>query len=393
MMQRLDIRQWPVPDRLLLVTIGVLLAIGLLMVTSASITLAERNFGNPLHYLERQLVAAAMGLAIAAGVLLLPTGRWLQAGPWLPWLAIGLLVLVLVPGLGHTVNGSTRWLRVGGVNLMQVSEPARLLLLAYVASYVVRHGAELRSSFAGFVRPLLPVTLACALMMMQPDFGATVLLACIVMAVLFTGGARFRELLLVGGGAAAGLALLAVASPYRLARLTGFMDPWADPFDSGFQLTQSLNAIGTGEWFGLGLGASVQKMFYLPEAHTDFVFAVIAEEFGLVGSVVILLLFAVLVWRALAIAQSAAERERVFQANLAFGLAVWLGVQVFINIGVNMGVLPTKGLTLPLLSYGRSSLLVTLAALALLLRIDLENRGLVSGEARRRRPSVRGGRG
>ncbi|MCC5795023.1 MAG: FtsW/RodA/SpoVE family cell cycle protein, partial [Chromatiales bacterium] len=204
-------------------------------------------------------------------------------------------------------------------------------------------------------------------------------------AVVFAGGAGGR--LVVGRGGRAGAALAAVpgAAPYRMARLTGFMDPWADPFNTGFQLTQSLIAIGTGEWFGLGLGASVQKMFYLPEAHTDFVFAVLAEEFGLAGSLVVILLYGLVIWRGMLIARSAAERERVFQASLAFGIAVWLAAQVFVNIGVNMGLLPTKGLTLPLLSYGRSSLLVTLAALALLLRVDLENRGLVNSEARRRR--------
>jgi len=384
-----DMRSWPVPDRVLLVTVGVLLGVGLVMMTSASITLAERHFGNPLHYFRQQLLAVVAGLLVAGAVLALPTHRWLRAGPWLAGLAILLLVLVLVPGLGQTVNGSTRWLKIAGINVMQVSEPARLLLLIYVASYVARHGRELRSGLLGFCKPMLVIGAACVLLLLQPDFGAAVLLVCIALAVLFTGGARLREIFLVGAGGALALATLAVTSPYRLARLTGFMDPWSDPFNTGFQLIQSLIAIGSGEWFGLGLGASVQKMFYLPEAHTDFVFAVIAEEFGLLGSLMIIALYVLIVWRALVIARSAVERERVFQANIAFGIAVWLAVQVFINIGVNMGMLPTKGLTLPLLSYGRSSVLITLAALAFLLRIDLENRGLVRDEARRRSRGAR----
>jgi cell division protein FtsW len=223
--------------------------------------------------------------------------------------------------------------------------------------------------------------MVCGLLLAEPDFGATVVMLLISMAVLFVGGAPIRYFVVLCIGVVAALVALAVSAPYRLQRLTGFVDPWGDPFGSGFQLTQSLIAIGSGEWIGVGLGNSVQKLFYLPEAHTDFVFAVIAEEFGLLGTFVLVLLFSLLVWRALCIAMDAAERDRYYQAYMAFGIAVWQGAQVFINLGVNMGILPTKGLTLPLVSYGRSSLVITVAALALLLRIDMENRG--AGKSRK----------
>lgn len=373
------------PDVIMLTVAAVLLAIGLLMVTSASVTLADRQYGNPFFYLERQLFAAALGLAAAFFMVKIPTAVWQNLGIWLAVAAVGLLVLVLIPGLGNTVNGSTRWLSIGGASVMQVSEPARLLMLMYIAGYAVRRNAELRTGLQGFLRPLLFVGAASLLLLLQPDFGSAVLLIAISIAVLFVAGMRIRDLLLVLAPLVVGLVLLALMSPYRLARITGFRNPWADPFGEGFQLTQSLIAIGTGQWSGLGIGASVQKLFYLPEAHTDFIFAVIAEEFGLIGSVVMILLYAVLVWRAFVIAGASAGRGRNFCAYLAFGLGIWLGLQAVINLGVNMGVLPTKGLTLPLVSYGRSSLIVTLAALGLLLRIDLENRGLVGSRRRQRR--------
>ena len=263
---------------------------------------------------------------------------------------------------------------------MQVSEPARLMMLMYLSSYAVRHRAELQESFAGFFKPMVLVGLICLLLLLEPDFGATVVMVAIAMAVLFIAGARIRDFLASGLVIVAGLAALALTSPYRMKRLLGFRDPWSDPLDSGYQLTQSLIAIGSGQWFGVGLGSSVQKLFYLPEAHTDFVFAVIAEEFGLIGSAVLIAMFMLLVWRMLRIASVANALGRLYQAYLAFGMAVWFGVQVFINIGVNMGILPTKGLTLPLISYGRSSILITLIALGLLLRIEIENRQ-VAGNA------------
>jgi len=365
-------------DWTLVLIVVTLLCFGLVMLTSASISLAERNTGNPLFYFEQQILAVVVGLVGAAITLCVPTSVWERFAFLLVCLALGMLIAVLIPGLGNTVNGSTRWLSIGGVSVMQVSEPARLLMLMYLSGYAVRHRVELRERFVGFAKPMLLVGLTCILLLLEPDFGAAVIMLTISLAVLFIAGARLRDFLASSLAVGSVLAVLAFSSPYRLKRLLGFLDPWSDPLDSGYQLTQSLIAIGSGQWFGLGLGGSVQKLFYLPEAHTDFVFAVIAEEFGLVGSVLLIGLFAALVWRALRIARNSAAAGRLYQANLAFGLAIWLGVQVFINIGVNMGILPTKGLTLPLISYGRSSLLVTLVALGLLLRIEMENRQIAS---------------
>ena len=257
---------------------------------------------------------------------------------------------------------------------LQVSEPARLLIFIYLAGYIVRRSGELSAGIKGFLKPMLLIGCAGLLLLMEPDFGATLVLTCTAMAMLFLGGARLRDFGLCAGVAALAAVGLVFASPYRLARLTGFLHPWADPFDTGFQLTNSLIAIGQGQLFGVGLGESVQKLFYLPEAHTDFVFAVTAEEFGLFGSALVIGLYLALTWRALLLARRAAKREQLFGAYLAFGIGIWIGLQAFINVGVNMGVLPTKGLTLPLMSYGGSSLIVSCAAIGLLMRVDRETR-------------------
>ena len=360
-------------DPTLLVLIAILLGGGLVMLMSASVAVAERNTGDTLYYLERQVIAALIGLVAGAGALRISTDFWSRLGLMLPCLAVVMLAMVLIPGLGHTVNGSTRWLRVAGLSL-QVAEPARLLLIMYLAGYGVRHAEALQNSFNGFLRPALLIGVVSALLLLQPDFGSAAVLVIVAFAMLFVAGARWRDLFVLTALAAVAGGLLIGTSDYRLGRVLGFMDPWADPYAKGFQLVQSLIAIGSGEWFGVGLGGGVQKLFYLPEAHTDFVFAVIAEEFGLLGSITVILLFCALVWRALQIARESVTHGRLYQANLAFGIAVWQGLQAFINIGVNMGALPTKGLPLPLISYGRSSLIVTLIALALLLRIDWENR-------------------
>jgi len=286
-------------------------------------------------------------------------------------IGLALLIVVLVPGIGYEVNGSKRWVRFGVMNL-QVSEPARLCLFVYLAGYVVRQQKALRERFVGFLRPMLVLSLGCALLLAEPDFGAAIVLLATALIVLFVAGARIRDFLLFFAAGLLAIMALTLTSDYRMKRLTGFLDPWADPFDSGFQLTQSLIAIGRGEWFGVGLGNGVQKLFYLPEAHTDFVFAVFAEEFGLLGSLILIALFLALLWRIFALAIRAANSERFFEAYLAIGLGSWLGLQAFINVGVNMGLLPTKGLTLPLISYGRSSLIVTMVAIGLLLRIHHE---------------------
>jgi cell division protein FtsW len=296
---------------------------------------------------------------------------WRTLGPLMLLVGLALLLLVLVPAVGHEVNGSRRWISFGVINL-QVSEPARLCFIIYLAGYLVRRNKAVRDEFVGFLRPMLLLSLACAALLAEPDFGAAVVLLATALTMLFVAGARIRDFLLFFSVAVVGMALLAVASPYRMQRLTSFLDPWSDPFNSGFQLTQSLIAIGRGEWLGVGLGNSVQKLFYLPEAHTDFVFAVFAEEFGLLGSLVLIGVFLALLWRVFNLAVRAVNAERFFEAYISIGLGTWLGLQAFINVGVNMGILPTKGLTLPLVSYGRSSLIVMMIAIALLLRIHHE---------------------
>ncbi len=362
----------PLQVDLVMLSIGLALLIGgLVILASASISVSDNAAGDPFYYVQRQVIAALIGGALGFICLFIPTSMWRALGPLLLLIAFALLLVVLIPGVGHAVNGSTRWLRVGVINI-QVSEPARLCLLLYIAGYLVRQNKSLREQFVGFLRPMLLLSLACGLLLAEPDFGAAIVLLATALAMLFVAGARVRDFLLFFCAAIIAMAALAVSSPYRLERLTAFLDPWSDPFNSGFQLTQSLIAIGRGEWFGVGLGASVQKLFYLPEAHTDFVFAVFAEEFGLLGSLLLIGLFLGLLWRIFKLAMRAANAERFFEAYLTVGLGTWLGLQAFINVGVNMGLLPTKGLTLPLISYGRSSLIIAMISLGLLLRVHHE---------------------
>jgi cell division protein FtsW len=358
-------------DPVLLTIVLTLLFGGFVILASASISVSDNTTGDPFFYLERQLAAALIG-AVGGGIcLFIPMQVWRTLGPLMLFAGLALLLLVLIPAVGHEVNGSRRWISFGVMNL-QVSEPARLCFIIYLAGYLVRRNKAVRDEFVGFLRPMLLLTLACAALLAEPDFGAAVVLLATALTMLFVAGARIRDFLLFFSVAVVGMGLLAVASPYRMQRLTSFLDPWSDPFNSGFQLTQSLIAIGRGEWLGVGLGNSVQKLFYLPEAHTDFVFAVFAEEFGLLGSLVLIGIFLALLWRVFNLAVRAVNAERFFEAYIAIGLGTWLGLQAFINVGVNMGILPTKGLTLPLVSYGRSSLIVTMIAIALLLRIHHE---------------------
>ncbi len=345
-----------------------LMAIGTIMVTSASVSIVE---GEPLHYLVRHLGAVAVGLAGLAVVVSLPTELWHRLSWLLVVVGLALLVIVLVPAFGNAVNGSRRWLAVGSITV-QASEPARLCLLLYLASYAVRRSTQLGASLNGLVRPLFVVGAASMLLLAEPDFGATVVLAATSLTVLFVGGARLRDLLLavlVGGTV---LTMLAFSADYRVVRLMSFRDPWADPYDTGFQLTQALMAIGRGEWGGVGLGESVQKLFYLPEAHTDFVFAVLVEELGFAGATLVIGLFGVLVYRAIMLGREAIESGMHFQGLVATGIGVMLGFEAFVNIGVNAGLLPTKGLPLPLISYGRASTVITLVSLGFLLRIHHE---------------------
>lgn len=358
-------------DPVLTAVATTLLLGGLVILASASVSISDNTVGNPFYYVERQAAAAVIGGIGAFLCLFVPMHVWQKLGPLMLLVGLALLVVVLIPGIGHTVNGSTRWMRIGFMNV-QVSEPARLCLLIFVAGHLVRRSKSVREEFLGFMRPMLLLSLACALLLAEPDFGAAIVLLATALAMLFVAGARLRDFCLFFCVAGISMAALAVTSPYRLQRLTGFLDPWSDPFDSGFQLTQSLIAIGRGQWFGVGLGESVQKLFYLPEAHTDFVFAVFAEEFGLLGSFALIVLFAALVWRIFQLGIRAARTERLFEAYLSIGIGTWLGLQAFINIGVNMGLLPTKGLTLPLISYGRSSLIVAMISIGLLLRVHHE---------------------
>jgi cell division protein FtsW len=353
----------------IILTVSIVL-LGLIMVTSASITVAGRD-GDPFFYLERQLVLVLIGSALAGVTFAIPSQRLEQWALPLLLIAVALLCIVLLPGLGHVVNGSRRWLRLAGMSF-QASEAARVLTLIYIASYAVRYEEALRSGMSGLGRPLSLLALIALLLLLEPDFGAASVLFITGFGVLFLAGARLRYVAAMLLAVVGSMVLLVIFSSYRLRRFTAFLDPWADPFNSGFQLTQSLIAIGRGQWFGVGLGASVQKLFYLPEAHTDFLFAVLAEELGLVGVVLTLGLFLALTWRVFVISRRACEAGLKFPSYLAAGFGLWLGVQACINIGVNMGVLPTKGLTLPLMSYGRSSLIVTLAWLGIVLRVHHE---------------------
>jgi len=358
-------------DPVIVMTVFALLLVGLVMVTSASLNIAERQTGDAFFYFERQLFSVLLGCTFGAAMLIVPIATWKRMAPWLLVVSFALLLLVIVPVIGHEVNGSRRWIRVGPLNF-QPSEIARWLLVTYIAIFAVRHQTELRSSAQGFFKPLAVLLAAAALLLVEPDFGAAVVLCATGTAVLFVAGARFRDFLVVCGVGLLAVAALALASPYRVLRITAFLNPWEDPFKTGFQLTQSLIAIGRGEWFGVGLGSSIQKLYYLPEAHTDFVFAVFSEEFGLLGVTLVVAAFLVIVLRSLRLSRIAADAGMPLHACIAAGFGVWIGLQAFLNIGVNMGLLPTKGLTLPLLSYGRSSMLVTLAWVGMLLRVHHE---------------------
>ena len=371
-------------DNALIFVTGALLIIGLVMVGSASISIANGKLGQPLFYFNRQLIFAVIGLVLATLVVSVRLEVWRQLAPLLLIIGVGLLVLVLIPGIGREVNGSRRWLPLGPVNI-QVAEIIKLFSIIYVADYLHRHHGQLHGSFFKVFGPLVLLGLAALLLLRQPDMGSVVVILSTVLAMMFLGGARldvFAALMAIFAGLFAVLIWLA---PYRLQRLQTFMDPWQDPFGSGFQLTQALIAFGRGDWLGVGLGSSMQKLFYLPEAHTDFLYSILAEELGLIGALSILVLFSVFIWRALAIGRAAELAGQVFGAQIAYGIGIWIGLQACVNMGVNMGVLPTKGLTLPLMSYGGSSLLLTCLAIALLFRVDLETRFPEQASARVKR--------
>ena len=360
-----------------------LLSFGLVMVYSASIAIAEAgrsSGGNSAHFLVRHGLFILISLFSAAMVFQVPLRLWQQAAPFLFMAGLVLLVLVLMPGIGREVNGSRRWLSLFVINL-QPSELMKLCAVLYAADYTVRKAVHMHSLSKGFMPMFCVMLLTGALLLLEPDFGAFAVITVIAMSMLFLGGINWRLFAGLIVMLLCGFLLLIWTSPYRMQRVIGFMDPWADPYGKGYQLSHALIAFGRGEWFGVGLGASVEKLFYLPEAHTDFLLAVIAEELGFAGVATLALLFGWIVWRAFAIGRRAADLERPFAALVAQGIGLWIGVQAIINMGVNMGILPTKGLTLPLLSFGGSAILVTCCALAILLRVDWENRQQMRGFA------------
>ncbi len=359
-------------DRKLLFIVTSLLVLGLVMVGSASISTAASKLNQPFYYFNRQCVFAVIGLGLAWATVRVHLSFWQKNAPYLLMIGIALLVLVLTP-IGREVNGSKRWLPIGPIN-MQVAELIKLFAIIYIADYLQRHYGELRGSFFKVTGPLFLLGIAAILLLLQPDMGSVVVILSVVLAMMFLGGARldvFVALMVILAGL---FSLLIWLAPYRLQRLQTFMDPWADPFGSGFQLTQALIAFGRGDWLGVGLGSSMQKLFYLPEAHTDFLYSIVAEELGLIGAMSVLVLFALFIWRAFAIGRAAELAGQVFSSQIAYGIGLWLGLQACVNMGVNMGALPTKGLTLPLMSYGGSSLVIVCIAIALLFRVDLETR-------------------
>lgn len=367
-------------DQALVWCVLLLLCLGLVMVYSASIAIAEAQFGveGSGHYLIRQSLYLGVGLLLGFMAFQVPMVAWQKYATYLFLFGVLLLALVLIPGIGIEVNGSRRWISLYVVNL-QPSEFMKLFMVIYVACYVTRKAGDLSSFVKGFLPILAVMSLVGFLLLMEPDFGAFVVITTLAMCILFLGGLSLKIFagLIVSMGV--GLYALILSAPYRLDRVSAFRDPWADPFGTGYQLSHALIAFGRGEWFGVGLGGSVEKLFYLPEAHTDFLLAVLAEELGFVGVVVVIALFIWVVFRAFVIGRRAAKLDCHFAALVAQGIGIWIGMQALINMGVNMGVLPTKGLTLPLMSFGGSSITANCIALAVLLRVDWENRQRLRG--------------
>lgn len=356
--------------KLLLLTI-ILMSVGVVIIASASIDFAAVTYNDPWFFLKRHLIYIVIALVASAIVVSIPTSFWRQYGWLLFFVACGLLLIVLIPGVGKKVNGSQRWLQFGPITV-QVSEIVKFCGIVFFASYLSNSQYFLQTQWKELFKPLLMLVLLMWLLLLEPDFGGAVILAVTVGGMLFLAGAKMWQcilLLLSGVGILAGLALF---TPYRMKRLVTFLDPWKDQFDSGYQLTQSLIAFGRGEWFGLGMGNSIQKLLYLPEAHTDFIFAIFAEEYGFIGGLILLAIFALLIARIFVISRKAIEREDVFSALAVFGVAVMITSQVIINVGVASGFFPTKGLTLPFISYGGSSLIVMCSLIALVLRIEFD---------------------
>lgn len=348
-----------------------LIGVGFVMVTSASMPVAERLFNNPYHISIRHGMFLGMGLCLFWASTSAPMSWWKRCNPYLLFLGLGLLVLVLL--IGREVNGSKRWIPVGPVGI-QAAELAKLFFFSYIAGYLVRKKEEVQENLKGFAKPIAVFAVYAFLILRQPDLGTVVVMFVTTVGLLFLAGAKlwqFFALILTGIFL---VVLLIIFEPYRMARVVGFLEPWDDPFGKGYQLVQSLMAYGQGGWFGQGLGNSVQKLQYLPEAHNDFIFAVIAEELGFIGVVSIILLLGCLVFRALLIGQKALKHGKEYEGYFALAIGIWFAFQTMVNIGASAGILPTKGLTLPFVSYGGSSLLVMVVAAGVLQRVDFETK-------------------
>jgi cell division protein FtsW len=370
-------------DSLLILACFSLLCIGFVMVTSSSLHLGVKMADDISHYPFKQLVHITLGMGFAAIVLNVPMKNWERLGQTLFIAGLALLLVVLIPGVGVKVNGSIRWLSILGLRI-QVSEVVKFISVIYMAGYITRHIDHVRLSIFGLLRPLMLFSVACMLLLLEPDFGSAVVILIIAMGMMFLGGARLSPFALLVALVSSAAGLLAYTSPYRWSRIVSFLNPWEHARDSGYQLTQALISFGRGEVSGVGLGNGLQKLFYLPEAHTDFLFSVLGEELGLLGVLIIIGLFTVLVIRSFAIGEQAQQAGMRFSALVAYGLGIWFGFQSFVNMGVNMGMLPTKGLTLPLMSYGGGSMIVMCGAMAVLFRIHYEvtehNKSNVKGQ-------------
>ena len=363
----------PALDLPLLIAALGLLSFGFVMVASASMTIGDTCCKDPFYFVTRQAIALSMALMAGLLAFTVPVSWWERTGVWLFLGGVGMLLLVLVPGIGRNVNGATRWIHVGPLNL-QPSEFIKLFAVIYIAGYLVRHADAVANKLSGFIRPMILIGITAVVILKQPDFGTTTVMLATVMGMLFLGGVSVMPFAVLFGTVLVGLTVLVMTSPYRMRRILSFLNPVEDPFNSGYQLSQALIGFGRGEWLGVGLGNGIQKQYFLPEAHTDFIATVIAEELGLLGMLVVIFTFAFIAWRAFRIGASAEAAGSRFAAYTAQGIGLWLGLQAFVNIGVNAGMLPTKGLTLPFLSYGSNSLMVVCMAIAILLRIDATTR-------------------
>ena len=361
----------PSIDFVLLGSVCALLSLGLVMICSASMDYASSHYGDALFHTRRHLVYMLVACVASVIAFKIPLSLWEKSGPYLLVASFAILILILVPGFGRTANGATRWLSLGPLTL-QGSEVAKLGVIVYLGSYLVRQHDLVRSHWSGFLNPLCIMLALVALLLLEPDFGAVVVLSGAALGMLFLGGVQIWQFLLSTVAVAIAGFFIITSSSYRMQRLNAYLDPWADQFGEGYQLTQSLIAFGRGDWFGLGLGNSIQKLFYLPEAHTDFIFAIMAEELGFIGCLVALFIYVVFISRILLIARKAESMGRAFGAYVAYGVALVFSAQLIINVGVNIGLLPTKGLTLPFLSYGGSSLLISCVLVALIMRIHRE---------------------